>query len=119
MATVCYINVYNSHIDRGATVTSTPSEHIELDEGDIIVGEPLPKLFYDTIVEAYDGKELVLWKSGGPAIPMYENGKLIMKDRSKTFTIKVGEEVEVACSEHDVGMGVISRNCYCVGLMTR
>ncbi len=117
MATVCYINVYNSHMDRGAKVSSTPQEHYEVDESDIVVGEPLPKLRNRNIVKAYDGNELVLWMDGGPAIPMYENGKLVMKDRSKTFAIKVDEEVEVACSEHNVGMGVISRNCYCVKLI--
>ena len=93
MATACYINIYNSHVDRGATVTSTPREHYEVDEREIIVGEPLPKLFFKNMVKAYDGSTLVLWIDGGPAIPMYENGKLVMKDRSKTFTIKVGEEV--------------------------
>ena len=117
MATACYINKYNSHVDRGATVTSTPREHYEVDEREIIVGEPLPKLFFKNMVKAYDGSTLVLWIDGGPAIPMYENGKLVMKDRSKTFTIKVGEEVEVACSEHHVGGGVYSRNCYCVRLL--
>ena len=117
MATACYINIYNSHVDRGATVTSTPREHYEVDEREIIVGEPLPKLFSKNMVKAYDGSTLVLWIDGGPAIPMYENGKLVMKDRSKTFTIKVGEEVEVACSEHHVGGGVYSRNCYCVRLL--
>ena len=117
MATACYINIYNSHVDRGATVTSTPREHYEVDEREIIVGEPLPKLFSKNMVKAYDGSTLVLWIDGGPAIPMYENGKLVMKDRSKTFTIKVGEEVEVACSEYHVGGGVYSRNCYCVRLL--
>lgn len=117
MATVCYINVYNSHMDRGVTVSKTPQEHYEVDESGIIVGKPLPKLNHRNIVKSYDDNELVLWMDGGPAIPMYENGKLVMKDRSKTFTIKVGEEVEVACSEHDVGMGVKSRNCYCVKLI--
>lgn len=117
MATACYINIYNSHVDRGATVTSTPREHYEVDEREIIVGEPLPKLFSKNMVKAYDGSTLVLWIDGGPAIPMYENGKLVMKDRSKTFTIKVGEEVEVTCSEHHVGGGVYSRNCYCVRLL--
>lgn len=117
MATACYINKYNSHVDRGATVTSTPREHNEVDEREIIVGEPLPKLFFKNMVKAYDGSTLVLWIDGGPAIPMYENGKLVMKDRSKTFTIKVGEEVEVACSEYHVGGGVYSRNCYCVRLL--
>ena len=118
MPTVCYINVYNSHVDRGATVTSVPREHYEIDKEEIKVGEPLPKLKDRNIVKSYDGNELVLWMDGGPAIPMYENGKLIMKDRSKTFTIKVGEEVEVGSHEHDVGMGVISRNCFCVKLLS-
>lgn len=117
MATACYINIYNSHVDRGATVTSTPREHYEVDEREIIVGEPLPKLFSKNMVKAYDGSTLVLWIDGGPAIPMYENGKLVMKDRSKTYTIKIDEEVEVACSEHHVGGGVYSRNCYCVRLL--
>ena len=35
MATVCYINTYNSSIDRGTTVHKTPIKHVELDEDDI------------------------------------------------------------------------------------
>jgi len=100
MATACYINVYNSHIDRGAVVTSVPQEHYEVDEEQIKVGEPLPKYKCGTlIVTAYDGLQLTL------------------EMRGKTFTIKVGEEVEIESTEHEVGMGVYSRNCYCVRLI--
>ena len=42
MATVCFINVYNSHVDRGATVTSVPREHYEVDEEDIKVESGCP-----------------------------------------------------------------------------
>jgi hypothetical protein len=118
MATACYINVYNSHVDRGATVTSVPREHYEVDESEIIVGEPLPKLCCRNMVKAYNGSTLVLWIDGGPAIPMYEEGKLVMKDRSKTITIKAGEEVEVDSSSTDAGMGVSSCNSYCVRLLS-
>lgn len=56
MATVVYINVYNSHVDRGATVTGIPREHYEVDEEGIKVGKPLPKFKCGTpIVTAYDG----------------------------------------------------------------
>lgn len=100
MATACFINVYNSHVDRGATVTSVPLEHYEVDEEDIKVGERLPKLkFSDAIVKAYDGQQLTL------------------ELRGKTYTIKVGEEVEIDSTSHEVGMGVYSRNCYCVKLI--
>lgn len=100
MATVCYINVYNGYIDRGATVTSVPLEHYEVDEEQIKVGEPLPKFkCSDPVVKAYDGHQLTL------------------ELRGKTFTIKEGEEVEIDSTSHEVGMGVYSRNCYCVKLV--
>ena len=43
MATALYINVNNIYVDRGATVNRTVSEHYEIDEEQIKVGEPLPK----------------------------------------------------------------------------
>lgn len=101
MSTACYINVYNCHIDRGSKVTTTPREHYEVDESGIVVGKPLPKLWATNTVTAYDGNQLDLEIYG------------------KTFSIKVGEEMEVACSEHEVGMGVYSRNCYCVKLLAK
>ncbi|MBR1755686.1 MAG: hypothetical protein IJ739_04095 [Bacteroidaceae bacterium] len=100
MATVCYINVYNSHVDRGATVTSVPIEHYEVDEGDIKVGEPLPK-----------------FKCSSPVVTAYDGQQLTLELRGKSFTIKVGEEVEIDSSESPVGMGVYSRKCYCVKLI--
>lgn len=101
MATACFINVYNSHMDRGATVSRSPREHYEIDEEDIKVGEPLPKFkCIAPVVTAYDGQQLTLKQSG------------------KTFIIKVGEEVEIDSSEHEVGMGVYSRECYCVKLIS-
>ena len=100
MATVVYINVYNSHVDRGATVTSVPREHYEVDEEDIKVGKPLPKFKRDTpIVTAYDGEQLTLELYG------------------ETINIKMGEEVVVDSTEHEVGMGVYSRNSYCVKII--
>lgn len=100
MATAVYINVYNSHVDRGATVTSVPQRHYEVDEEEIKVGQPLPKYKCSTlIVTAYDGQQLTL------------------ELRGKTFTIKVGEEVEIDSTSHEVGMGVHSCNCYCVRLI--
>jgi len=99
MSIVCYINVYNSHVDRGATVTSTPIKHYEVDENEIQVGEPLPKLDFTNKVTAYDGQHIT--------IAFY----------NKTCDIKVGDEVEVACTEHHVGGGVYSRNCYYVRLL--
>ncbi len=100
MATVCYINVYNSHVDRGATVTSVPLEHYEVDEEDIKVGEPLPK-----------------FKCSAPVVTAYDGQQLTLELRGKTFTIKVGEEVEIDSSSYHVGMGVYSRRCYCVKLI--
>lgn len=100
MATACFINVYNSHMDRGATVSRSPREHYEIDEEDIKVGKPLPKFkCSDPVVTAYDGQQLTL------------------ELRGKTFTIKVDEEVEIDSSEYEVGMGVYSRKSYCVKLI--
>ena len=98
MATACYINVYNSHMDRGSKVTTIPQEHYEVDESEIVVGKPLPKLRATNTVTAYDGAQITLALYG------------------KTYTIKIDEEVEVACSEYHVGGGVYSRDCYCVRL---
>lgn len=102
MATVVYINVYNSHVDRGATVSSVPIEHYEIDEEQIKPGQSLPQwpvLGGAPTVTAYDGQQLTLEKYG------------------KTTSIKVGEELEIDCSEHEVGMGVYSRSYYCVKLI--
>ncbi len=101
MSVACYINVYNSHVDRGATVTSMPLKHYEVDESDIVVGKPLPKLCATNTVTAYDGAQITLALYG------------------KTYTIKIDEEVEVSSSEHHVGGGVYSRNCYCVRLLAK
>jgi hypothetical protein len=75
MSIACHINVYNSHVDRGATVTTTPLEHYEVDESGIVVGKPLPKLWSKNTVTAYDGNQLDLeiwqdlyhqdWRGGG------------------------------------------------------
>ncbi len=103
MATVCYINVYNSHVDRGATVSRVPLEHYEVDEEEIKVGNPLPKWPIDggsPIVKAYDGKHLTLERHG------------------KIFTLNVGDEEELDYGEHNVGMGVISRTYYYVKLIS-
>ena len=100
MATVCFINVYNSHVDRGATVTNIPREHYEVDEEEIKVGQPLPK-----------------FKCGKPVVKAYDGQQLTLELDGKTFTIKAGEEVEINSSEHEVGMGVYSRSCYCVKLI--
>lgn len=103
MATVCYINVYHGYFDRGAKVNETPLEHREIDEEQIKVGEELPKwpvLGGEPMVTAYDGQQLTLERHG------------------KTFTLKVGEEKEIDSSEHQVGMGVYSRSCYCVKLLS-
>ena len=102
MATACFINVYSGYMDRGATVSRTPREHYEIDEEDIKVGEPLPKWWSSIsgpIVKAYDGKQLDLESCG------------------KTFCIKVGEEVEIECTETNMGYGVICRDCYYVKLI--
>lgn len=103
MATACYINVYNSHVDRGATVSTVPREHYEVDEEDIKVGEPLPK-----------------WPSGtGPIVKAYDSQQLVLEMLGKTISIKVGEEAEVDSSSHHVGMGVISCNYYCVRVLAK
>jgi len=104
MATACYINVYNSNIDRGATVNTIPREHYEVDEEDIKVGQPLPK-----------------WWSrvGGPVVTAYDGKQLDLELRGKTISIKVGEEVEIECTETNMGYGVVSRDCYCVKLISK
>lgn len=80
-------------------MTTVPHEHYEVDESEIVVGQPLPKLCATNTVTAYDGAQITLALYG------------------KTYTIKIDEEVEVACSEHHVGGGVYSRDCYCVRLL--
>ena len=102
MATVCYINVYQGYIDRGATVTSMPCEHYEVDEEQIKVGEPLPK-----------------FKCSNPVVTAYDGQQLTLELRGKTFTIKVGEEVEIDSTSYEVGMGVYSRKRYCVKLISK
>ena len=103
MATACFINTYNSSIDRGATVSTVPKVHCEIDETEIKVGEPLPKWWSPTsapIVLAYNGKQLDL------------------ELRGKTFSIKVGEEVEIDSTSTPMGYGVISRDIYYVKLIS-
>ena len=102
MATVVYINVYNSHVDRGATVTSIPREHFEVDEEEIKVGQPLPK-----------------WQTqvGGPVVTAYDGKQLTLEYNGKTFVIHAGEEVEISCSGYEVGMGVYCHNYHCVKLL--
>ena len=102
MSTAVYINVYNTHVDRGATVTSIPREHFEVDEEEIKVGQPLPK--WQT-------------KVGGPVVTAYDGKQLTLEYDRKTFVIHVGEEVEISCSGYEVGMGVCCHNYYCVKLL--
>ena len=103
MATACFINTYNSYMDRGATVSKTPIKHIEVDEEDIVVGQPLPKW----------------WSSvGAPIVTAYDGQHLELELRGKTINIKVGEEVEIECTETNVGYGVISRDVYYVKLIS-
>ncbi len=94
MSVACYINVYNSHMDRGVKVTTIPQKHYEVDESDIVVGKPLPKLCATNTVTAYDGAQITLALYG------------------KTYTIKIDEEVEVASRAEDVGGGVSRSDCY-------
>ena len=103
MATACYINVYNSSIDRGATVSRCPREHYEIDEEQIKVGQPLPK-----------------WWScvGAPIVTVYDGQHLELELRGKTISIKIGEEVEIECTETNMGYGVICRDCYYVKLIS-
>ena len=103
MATACYINVYNSSIDRGATVSRCPREHYEIDEEQIKVGQPLPK-----------------WWScvGAPIVTVYDVQHLELELRGKTISIKIGEEVEIECTETNMGYGVICRDCYYVKLIS-
>ena len=110
---MCHINVYSSHVDRGATVTRMPSEHFELDEKDIKVGQRLPKCGSEIMVRAYDGKELTL----GTQEIVWDDALMKHVFREKPVTLKVGEEVEVGSSEYEVGMGVYSRIYYCVKLI--
>ena len=100
MATAVYINVYNSYVDRGATVSRVPREHYEVDEEDIKVGERLPK-----------------FKCGNPVVTAYDGQQLTLEYNGKTFVIKVGEEVEISCSGYEVGMGVHCYNYYYVKLI--
>lgn len=102
MATTVFIHVFNSHVDRGATVSRVPLERYEIDEKEIKVGNPLPKwpiVGGEPMVTAYDGKQLTLERNG------------------KTFTLKVGDEEEIYSSQHEVGMGVYSNEYYYVKLI--
>lgn len=102
MATGCIYNVYSGTFDRGARVTSVPEKHIEVDEKLIEVGKPLPKWMIrggEPVVKAYDGTHIELDVNG------------------KMFSIKVGEEVQIDESEHNVGYGVYARSAYCVKLI--
>lgn len=103
MATACFINVYSGYMDRGATVSRTPREHYEIDEEEIKVGAPLPK-----------------WWSrvGGPVVTAYDGKQLDLELHGKTLCIKVGEEVEIECTETDMGYGVICRTSYYVKLIS-
>ena len=101
MSCTVFINVYESYIDRGATVNKTPSEHYEIDEEDIKIREPLPK-----------------WNSGrAPIVKAYNRQQIKLEYNGKTFLIKEGEEVTVASSGHDEGMGVSVQEYYCVKLI--
>lgn len=103
MATAVYINVYSSHLDRGATVSSTPREHYEVDEKQIMVGKPLPQ-----------------WPvaGGAPVVKAYDGNQLTLERLGKTFVLRAGDEQEIDGSEHAVGMGVISRTYCCVKLVS-
>ena len=114
MSTVCFINVYSSHVDRGATVTNVPIEHYEVDEKDVIVGQRLPKCGSEVMVRAYDGKELTL----GTQEIVWDDASMKHVFREKPVTIKVGEEVEVGFSEREVGMGVYNRRYTYVRLLS-
>ena len=101
MSSTVFINVYKSYVDRGATVSRTPSEHYEVDEEDIKIGKPLPK-----------------WRSGGaPIVTAYNEQQIELEYEGKSFLIKVGEEVTVSISGYDVGMGVSVHEYYCVKLI--
>ena len=101
MSSTVFINVYKSYVDRGATVSRTPSEHYEVDEEDIKIGKPLPK-----------------WRSGGaPIVTAYNEQQIELEYEGKSFLIKVGEEVTVSISGYDVGMGVTVDQYYCVKLI--
>jgi len=103
MATVCIYNVYIGTFDRGARVTSTPREHIEVDEKLIEVGKPLPKWIIS---------------GSGPVVKAYDGAHIELDVRGKTVSIKVGEEVQVDGSEEHVGGGVYERSAYCVKLIS-
>ena len=103
MATACFINVYNSYIDRGATVNTVPREHYEVDEEDIKVGERLPKW----------------WSSySAPIVTGYQDGQLDLEYEGKTFTIKHGEEVRIDSTLSNVGGGVQCESHYYVKVIS-
>jgi len=56
-----------------------------------------------------------LWSKN--TVTAYDGNQLDLEIYGKTYTIKIGEEVEVASSSYDVGMGVSSCKAYCVKLI--
>lgn len=98
MATACIINIYESYSDRGAFVQKAPWVSKEIDEEDLVVGNPLPQWdsFPSPVVKAYDGKQLDLEYEG------------------KTYSIKTGEEVELTSWISSQQYGVTCEHIQCV-----
>ncbi|MBR3092747.1 MAG: hypothetical protein IKG99_06955 [Bacteroidaceae bacterium] len=98
MATACLINIYESYSDRGAFVQKAPWMSKEIDEEELVVGNPLPQWnsFPAPLVKFYDGKRLDLEYEG------------------KIYSIKTGEEIELTRWMSSQQYGVTCEHIQCV-----
>ncbi len=93
MATVLFVNLYESYSDRGAFVQSGLWQSSEVDESEIKVGE-----------------KLLHWSGfDGPVVTNFKPGLLELDYNGKTFTIASGEEVQIDSSLFSQEYGV---SCY-------
>lgn len=93
MATVAYVNLYQSFSDRGAFVQSGLWQSSEIDESEIKVGEELPH-----------------WPSfDTPVVMNYTPGLLELKYHGEAIIIASGEEVQIDSSPFSQEYGV---SCY-------
>lgn len=98
MATACIINIYESYSDRGAFVQKALWMSKEIEEEEIIVGQPLPR-----------------WTdSPAPIVTYYDDHQLDLEYKDKTYSIKTGEEVKLKSSISSQQYGVTCSHIYCV-----
>ena len=98
MATACLINIYESYSDRGAFVQKAPWVSREVEEEDLVVGNPLPQ-----------------WGSSpAPMVKYYDGKRLELEYEGKNFSIKTGEEMEFTSWTSSQQYGVTCEHIQCV-----